>query len=179
MRKFIVAILLSTFQCYAQSLPPLKGTDLISGKTFEHNWKDSKKGSVLVFLSSSCPCSHAHIGHLIDLSKTYPDIQFIGIHSNANEAVFEAEKYFKSLNLPFPVIQDHSLEWANRLKANRTPHAFLLNPGTQLLYQGGVSSSSNPEKADSLYLNITLKKFLSGEKIETTNTRVLGCPIAR
>ena len=46
-------------------------------------------------------------------------------------------------------------------------------------YQGGVTSSADPEKADSFYLKVTLKKFLAGEKIESSRTRVLGCQIAR
>jgi hypothetical protein len=179
MKMLVVSLFFLSLQCFAQNLPPIKATDLISGKTLEYSWSESKKGSVLVFLSSSCPCSHAHIGHLIDLAKTHPEMKFIGVHSNANEIVHESEKYFKSLNLPFPVIQDNSTEWADRLKAYRTPHAFVVTAEGKLAYQGGVTSSADPEKADSFYLKVTLKKFLAGEKIESSRTRVLGCQIAR
>jgi hypothetical protein len=179
MKMLVISIFFFSFKCFAQKLPPIKATDLISGKTLEYSWDESKKGSVLVFLSSLCPCSHAHIGHLIDLAKTYPEMKFIGVHSNANETQSDSEKYFRSLNLPFPVVQDNSTEWADRLKAYRTPHAFVVTPGGQLAYQGGVTSSADPEKADSFYLKVTLRKFLAGEKIESSRTRVLGCQIAR
>ena len=179
MKMLVISVLFLTLQCFAQSLPSINATDLVSGKTLQFSWSESKKGTVLVFLSSSCPCSHAHIGHLIDLAKIYPEMKFIGVHSNANETVIESEKYFKSLNLPFPVIQDNSSEWADRLKAYRTPHAFVVTSKGELAYQGGVTSSADPEKADSFYLKVTLKKFLAGEKIESSRTRVLGCQIAR
>lgn len=179
MKKLVLLIFLMSLQCFAQSLPSINATDLISGKTLQHNWSESRKGSVIVFLSSSCPCSHAHIGHLIDLAKTFPDLNFIGVHSNANESFADSEKYFKSLNLPFPVIQDNSSEWADRLKAYRTPHAFVVTTEGDLAYQGGVTSSADPKNADSYYLKVTLKKFLAGERIESSRTRVLGCQIAR
>jgi hypothetical protein len=179
MKMLVTLIFFLCFQCFAQSLPSIKAIDLVSGKTLQHSWNEAKNGSVLVFLSSSCPCSHAHIGHLIDLAKAYPEMKFIGVHSNANESVIDSEKYFKSLNLLFPVIQDDSTKWADRLKAYRTPHAFIVTTKGELAYQGGVTSSADPEKADSFYLKVTLKKFLAGEKIESSRTRVLGCQIAR
>lgn len=165
--------------CFAKSLPPIKATNITTGNVFEYDWSEAKKGTVLVFISSTCPCSNAHIGHLVDLTQANPDIKFIGIHSNANESLVESQKYFKSLNLPFPVIQDHEAEWADRLKAYRTPHAFLITPLGSLAYQGGITSSANPERADSFYLKVTLKKFVAGEKVENSRTRVLGCQIAR
>ncbi len=151
----------------------------MSGAILEHHWAESKKGSVLVFLSAQCPCSHAHIGHLSELAKTNPEIKFIGVHSNANETKAESERYFRSQKLPFPVIQDEASEWADRLKAHRTPHAYLVTPEGNLAYQGGVTSSADPAKADSFYLKVTLKKFLGGEVIESSRSRVLGCQIAR
>lgn len=179
MKVLIFSLLIFGLECFAQDLPAISSTDLITGKIFNYNWSESKKGTVLVFLSSSCPCSHAHIGHLNDLSKTYSEIKFIGVHSNANESIDVSAKYFKSLKLSFPVIQDNLTEWADRLKAYRTPHAFIITSEGKLVYQGGVTSSANPEKADSFYLKVTLKKFLGGEKLESSRTRVLGCQIAR
>lgn len=179
MRMLMLSFFLLNLQCFAQELPVVKATDLISGQPLEHRWSDAKKGTVLVFLSSTCPCSHAHIGHLKDLATAHSEIRFIGVHSNANENVRESEKYFRALKLPFPVIQDQASEWADRLRAHRTPHAFLISTHGQLLYQGGVTSSSHPEEADSFYLKVTLKRFLAGEKIESSKTRVLGCQIAR
>ena len=179
MKRLLSTLFLILLNCTAQALPLLKGTDLTHGTAFEHNWNGNNNPTVVVFLSSSCPCSMAHIDHLITLAKDFPQVKFIGVHSNANESQEEAQKYFQSLDLPFPVIQDNSSEWADRLKAYRTPHAFLISPSGEILYQGGVTSSADPKKADAFYLKVTLKNILSGKKIENTHTRVLGCQIAR
>lgn len=153
--------------------------DLLTGKLLEHKWSEAPRGTVLVFLSSVCPCSNSHVAHLSELSQAFPEIKFIGIHSNADESKETAESYFRKLNLPFPVIQDNQSEWAERLKAYRTPHSYLISPVGDITYQGGVTSSADPKRADSLYLKVTLKKYLAGEKIEGSRTRVLGCQIAR
>lgn len=172
-------LMLCSSSVLAAALPPLNGLDLISEKTLTINWQDNKKGSVIVFLSSQCPCSNAHIEHIIDLKKTFPDIHFYGIHSNVNEALEKSKSYFKQKLLPFPVIKDNSSEWADRLKAFRTPHAYLITPEGTVAYQGGVTSSADPAKADSFYLKVILKKFLTGQKIDQSRSRVLGCEIAR
>jgi thiol-disulfide isomerase/thioredoxin len=165
--------------CFAKPLPPLKGINLLTGESLELEWRDHKKGVVLVFVSSTCPCSNSHIPHLIKLSLDFPEFKFLGIHSNKNESQTEAQVYFQSKSLPFPVIRDHNLEWADRLKALRTPHAYLINPKGEILYQGGVTSSADAEKADSFYLKVTLKNYLLGKKIDKSKSRVLGCQIAR
>jgi hypothetical protein len=165
--------------CFAESLPSIQAMDLRTGETLKHDWKDEKKGTVVIFLSSLCPCSNGHINYISELSKEFPDVKFIGMHSNTNESIDTAKEYFKSKELPFPVFQDHSTEWADRLKAFRTPHAFLITPEGKVVYQGGVTSSADPKRADSFYLKVTLKKFLAGEEIESSRTRILGCQIAR
>ena len=165
--------------CFAKPLPPLQGVNLLTSESLTLEWSHHKKGVVVLFLSSSCPCSNSHIPHLIKLSEDFPQFQFVGIHSNKNESQTDAELYFKSKNLPFPVLRDNNLEWANRLGALRTPHAYLISSEGEVLYQGGVTSSGEAEKADSFYLKVTLKKYLLGEKIEQSKSRVLGCQIAR
>jgi hypothetical protein len=179
MKIMVILFLCLVSHCFAKSLPPINAMDLNTGKTKQYQWNDAKKGSVVVFLSGQCPCSNAHVKHLVELSQQFPDIKFIGIHSNANESVIESKEYFRSKNLAFPVFQDNSSEWADRLKAYRTPHAFLIDPEGKLVYQGGVTSSADPERADSFFLKVTLKKFIAGDKITNARSRVLGCQIAR
>jgi len=180
MKLFLSSILiLIAPYCFAKPLPPLEGINLLTNESIKIQWEGPQKAVVVLFLSTTCPCSNSHIPHLIKLSKDFPEFQFVGIHSNKNETKTEAQVYFKSKNLPFPVIEDNNLEWANHLKAMRTPHAYLINSQGEISYQGGVTSSAEAEKADSHYLKVTLKKYLLGKKIEHTKSRVLGCQIAR
>ena len=165
---------------FASPLPLFKAKNLIHQEDISHEWSEKNvKATVLVFLSSSCPCSNSHVQHLKELSQLYTNVKFIGVHSNADETFEEGRKYFSSKDLPFPVVRDVDSEWANRLKASRTPHAYLIDSKGEILYQGGVSSSSQPDKADDLYLKNVLSDFLSDKKIENSQTRVIGCEITR
>ncbi len=142
-------------------------------------WSKSKQGTVVVFLSSICPCSNAHVGYLKSLREEYPNYTFLGIHSNADEKVPEASTYFSSLDFNFPILKDHQSKWANELKAYRTPHAFLIDQKGEILYQGGVTSSSDPKRAEHLYLKEALTLHQKGATIQSSRTRVLGCEIER
>ena len=179
MKAFALVILLFSLHCAAATLPPLVARDLVSGNGLEHNWPAAPQGSVLVFLSSNCPCSNAHIAHLTALAHRFPQVKFIGVHANADESKSESAAYFKAQKLPFPVLQDSGAQWANRLKALRTPHAFVVSASGELLYQGGVTSSAEASKAQEFYLEAALTQLVAGEKITTAKTRVLGCQIAR
>lgn len=177
--KFLILVLIfCSAQGFAQTLPSLEAQNVVTEKIEKVSWQE-KKGTVLVFISSLCPCSNAHISHLKELAQKFTDIQFVGIHSNADEVGKDSKEYFVQQSLPFPVLRDEKSLWANRLKAYRTPHAFLISSTGELIYQGGVTSSADASKADTFYLKEALTQLMEGKKIETTKTRVIGCEIAR
>lgn len=178
MKLLLVLLVFCSAQCLAQALPALEGINIVTEKTTVIDWQE-KKATALVFISSLCPCSNAHIEHLKTLAQKFPDINFVGIHSNADEVAKDSKEYFAQQNLPFPVLRDEKSTWANRLKAYRTPHAFVISPAGAVIYQGGVTSSAEAKKAEHFYLQETLERLLAGKKIETNKTRVIGCEIAR
>ena len=134
---------------------------------------------MIVFLSAKCPCSNSHIEEIKNLSKEYPKYQFIGIHSNADENFPESQSYFKSLDLPFPVIEDEHSKLAVEFKALKTPHAFLISKTGETLYKGGVSSSRDFSASDRKYLREALIDSKAGKKVSTPEGRTLGCVIER
>ncbi|MFW1489827.1 hypothetical protein ACEV9X_23110, partial [Vibrio parahaemolyticus] len=85
-----------------------------------------------------------------------PMFSFIGVHSNADEPIAQAREYFAQLDLSFPVIQDRELKLAEKFRAQKTPHAFLLNNEGEILYRGGVSNSRVAENADRKFLRDAL-----------------------
>ncbi len=89
-------------------------------------------------------------------------------------------QYFKSANLPFPVIKDSNTLLADKFKALKTPHVFvLLNDGTTA-YQGGVSSSRHfDDKTNRKYLREALEDLAALRKVQTPEGRTLGCVISR
>jgi peroxiredoxin len=155
----------------------ITGPDISSGK--ETSVKAVGKGLVVVFLSAVCPCSDSHITELKSLHEAYPDFSFVAIHSNADESAEAAKKYFDQAKLPFSVIQDQKGKWLDQFKALKTPHAFVIKTGGEIVYQGGVSDSHDFSRAQHKFLREALEDVHADHKIRTAEGRTLGCAIAR
>lgn len=155
----------------------LKGRDLMSSQTLEMTARS--RGLVLVFLSSTCPCSDSHVEELAKLSKDFPDLSFYAVHSNQDEPTAAAKLYFEGKKLPFPVIQDDHAVLADRYKAFKTPHVFVLDPKGEILYRGGVSDSAHFARAHTNYLREALLDIQNQRTVKTPEGRTLGCMISR
>ena len=140
---------------------------------------EQKNGTVVIFLSATCPCSDSHISYINELSTKFPKYQFIGIHSNVDEGQKITKEYFSKKNLKFPIIEDQNSDYANKLGASRTPHAYLISKEGHVLYQGGVTNSSKADNASEFYLFDALTAQQNDKKITVNETRVLGCEISR
>ncbi|MBS1970649.1 MAG: redoxin domain-containing protein [Bdellovibrionales bacterium] len=137
------------------------------------------KGTVVVFLSAKCPCSDSHITELKSLFEKYKDFKFVGIHSNVDEDLEFSKKYFVAQALPFPVLQDEKATLADTFKAFKTPHAYVLSPEGEIVFQGGITNSANGKDAKVHYLADALEDIQQGHKIKTASVRTLGCVILR
>lgn len=158
--------------------PEIHGRDLVTGKNIDVV-NLSGKPVALVFLSSFCPCSDSHRPELAKLQKDFPNALIIGVNANADEDLVDAKKYFEKSELPFPVIRDPGSKLANEYKALRTPHAFLFSPQGDLIFQGGVSSTSHFEDSAQKYLREALEDVTAGVPVRTAKARPLGCLIER
>lgn len=160
-------------------IPQLSGKDLTTGKHVQLDLRALTSPSVVVFLSTKCPCSGAHLPALKELSLRFKAFQFIGIHSNTDEDEATSESFFSKAALPFPVIQDKNADLAKRFLALKTPHTFVISPKGELLFQGGIDNSHSPEKASRHFLEEVLTALSKGEKPPLNEARTLGCAIRR
>lgn len=174
---FLFPLFIGVSQVQAELLP-ISGFDLTTGSESSVSIKD-KKALVVVFLSATCPCSNSHITEIDQLAQLYKEFQFVGVHSNANEDKTFSMNYFKKINLPFPVIQDDQFKIADRFKANKTPHSFIVNKEGQYLFQGGVTDSNKIENSSRKYLREALEDLSSNRPTRTASVRTLGCAIDR
>lgn len=162
----------------AVNLSIVDGSDVMD-KSAIHQTAEGKKGIVVVFLSAKCPCSDSHIAEMKSLHKDFPEFAFVAVNSNVDETNELAQDYFKRSALEFPVIKDKNLELADRYKAFKTPHAFVMNNDGKVLYQGGVSSSRQFAMADRKYLRDALTNIQDGKPVAMDEGRTLGCVISR
>lgn len=176
---FIILFVLPTFATLKTAPTNITGKNILTNENFSWSFADKKQALVVVFLSAKCPCSDSHNTELIDLAKTYPQFQFIAIHSNPDESLEHSQFYFSKAQLNFPVLQDDNLKWANTLHAKKTPHAFVINSEGLVLYQGGVSSSNKFQNADKKFLRTALMEISENKPVSTPEGRTLGCSISR
>lgn len=158
----------------------LSGENLAdAGKVHVATVNKDTKGTVVVFLSASCPCSNSHVAGLKELAEKYKEFKFVGVHSNIDENLAVSKMYFSAMAIPFPVIQDDKAVIADAFKALKTPHAYILSPHGEILFQGGVTNSANGKDAQIHYLADALEDLRHDRKIKNTNARTLGCVIMR
>ena len=153
----------------------------IFGEKLQIRANSAQKGTVLIFLSAKCPCSASHEQDLRSLSNEYSKkgFQFLGIHSNSDESLDLTRSHFKASNFSFPVLRDETQTLADAFQAYKTPHAFVLDPGGQLVYQGGVDDSHLAQEAKRHYLKDALIALSTGKKPDPAVARALGCVIKR
>jgi thioredoxin-related protein len=157
----------------------VKGTDYVTEKAI--NATPSKKGQVVIFVSTICPCSASFESEIQRLVNEYgKEFSFIAIHSNKEERYADAKEYFRYVEFPTPVIRDEKLYYANLYGALKTPHAFVISQNGQILYQGGVGESSNGnDHTQELPLRKALSQITKGEAVTTSFSGVFGCSISR
>ncbi|MFZ3230360.1 MAG: redoxin family protein [Pseudobdellovibrio sp.] len=164
-------------------LKEIRAENILTGQIQSVSLIDTKNpknfGTVVIFMSAKCPCSGSHTDIIKELAKKYSDFQFIGIHSNTDEANKITEEYFKKVQFPFAILQDQDAKIADIFKAFKTPHAFLINGKGEVIYQGGVTNSSNASSADKNFLADALADTVAGKPIQTPLGRTLGCVILR
>ena len=174
--------LLATFVAFASAFAlashsTLSAHDALSGKELSVNLRD--RVTAVVFMSARCPCSASHELVLKDLVKEFPEIAFVGIHSNTNETDEESKKHFAESQFPFTVLRDNHALIAQEFGALKTPHVFIVNKDGDVIYSGGITDSHTAKSAKKNYLKDALLSVRAGKNPDPKEVRTLGCVIER
>lgn len=141
-----------------------------------------KKGTILIFVASHCPCSDPHRLLIQSLAQTYKNdgVAFYAIFSNKGENRELAKRFMKQNGWNFDFVIDQNGKLMKNYQAKITPEAFLLNPKGEILYRGAIDDSvSNMGQIKNPYLKTALVQLLSGKKIDPRETPPYGCYIVR
>ncbi len=149
------------------------------------------KPTVVVFLSSRCPCSQSYEQKLGQLAIEFKDkIQFVGIATNLkSKTAEEITAHFAQSPLAFDIIleqklADGRLKYADHpwFKAVNTPHVFVLAPQnteTVVLYQGSIDKKHYADTSENSLLRTTLQEIVANREPTTSVNFSLGCRIER
>ncbi len=140
------------------------------------------KGTVLIFVSSLCPCTDAHrqmVESLLNQNKT-KGIKFYLVFSNKGESTDFIEYFYRSIKWDIPYILDTAGTFLNKYKASHTPQAFVLNSKKEVVYKGPIDDSNlNQGRVDKPYLKNALQDVLADRAVQTPEVTGTGCWIVR
>lgn len=160
----------------------LKGTD---NKYYDKYTYADRYALVLIITCNHCPYSRAYWSRLVRLYKKYEEDNLAIIIINPNDAKQYPEDSFenmkklkKELKLPFPYLLDESQEIAKKLKATRTPEAFVFNSKRKLVYKGAIDDHwENESMVTRVYLEDAIEYTLDGMEPDYTEVPPVGCSI--
>lgn len=140
-----------------------------------------EKGMLLVFISTTCPCSNAYNERMDKIARDYKarGIAFIGINANAKESSADAKRHAAQKRFSFPVLKDKGNKLADVLGAQMTPESFLFDKGHKLIYRGRIDNSKIIDEVKTHDLRNALDAHLSGKPVEKPILKALGCAIQR
>lgn len=159
-----------------QPLPPFEAKAL-SGEPFSLEAATREhKAVVVLFTSTVCPYANYFAAHVRELSESYGPrgVLFVGVNSNNWESREEIADHARERRFAFPIIKDEGHVIADRLGADRTPEAFLVDATGRLRYRGWVKS-----KQESPDLQRALDAVLEGRPVRRPVTKAFGCAVDR
>jgi len=162
------------------TLEDFKLTDT-SGKEQSLSGLKGEKGTVLVFLSAQCPVVKGYNERINQIAADYSakGINFIGINSNATEALDWVKSNATEVGYKFPVLIDKNAVLADKLGAKVTPEVYYFDAKNVLLYHGAIDNDRSGKNITDGYLKVAFDASLSGKKIERTSANAFGCGIKR
>jgi len=149
----------------------------------EHSLKAlmGKNSAVIIFIATRCPVSNGYNERMEKLAQDYKakGITLIGINSNVTEPASEVKSHAAEKHLSFTILKDDGNKIADRLGANHTPEAYVIDAGGKLVYHGRIDNSQNTANITSNDLRDALDAILAGKPIQKTTSLAFGCSIKR
>lgn len=157
----------------------------IDGKRRSIESSRGEKGTLVLFSCNHCPVVIGYETRIAKLLNEYKDkgIGVIVINSNDAEAIEDdslenMKVRAKERGFEFPYVMDDTSDVARAFGATKTPEAFLFDKDLKLAYYGAIDDSPrDADAAESHYLKDAMDALIAGRKIETPETRAVGCSI--
>jgi peroxiredoxin len=157
-------------------LPPAQG-----GAPVSLYGSGSARATLLLFLSSECPCSTGYGSRVAKLAGDYEPqgVRVLGIVSGAGESPAAIARHASAAGLRFPILRDAGNVVADRLEARVTPEVYLLDSRCVLRYHGRIDDNRVEADVRTHDLRNALDALLAGKLPPEPNKTAFGCAIAR
>jgi peroxiredoxin len=148
----------------------------------------NQKGAIVVFTCNHCPYSVKYEDRIMNLHETFGPQGYPVVAINPNDPAVQPEDSFEGMverakekGFKFPYVFDEAQTTALAYGARRTPHVFVLSKqkkGFVVEYIGAIDDNPNDAAAVGVaHVSNAVRALLSGDKVETTFTKAIGCTI--
>lgn len=142
-------------------------------------------GTLVAFWCNHCPVVKAYKTRLVKLAEAYgpKGIGVIAVNANdpgkaSGDSLVGMVKDAKKFGYNFPYVVDDGSVLAKALGASKTPHVFLFDAESTLVYVGGIDDSmKSPDEVRTPWLKNAMESLVNGKKPELQKTRAFGCSI--
>lgn len=146
--------------------------DILTGKTVMIDPQSSQKGTVLLFLSPSCPCTNNSLAEIREQAARYQSqgFKFYGINVDLNSAAKNRKAFYRAAQIGFPILHDTELKIARQLNIKLMADSVVLRPDQSVAYRGGIKT----EKDEFLLFN-ALNEISQGQTVSKPVGEGMGC----
>jgi thioredoxin-related protein len=153
-----------------------------------------QKGTLVIFSCNTCPFVIGNGEKSEGWQNRYPGIgelcSQLGVEMvliNSNVAKREKGDSMEDMKLQYNdehysgyYLLDKNAVMADSFGAQTTPHVFLFNSSSKLVYKGAIDDNVNRKDAvERDYLIDALNNMVNGNRIEPSTTKNIGCSIKR
>ncbi len=155
------------------------------GEYLSLNDVKGENGLLVIFSCNTCPWVIRWEDRYVTITEKYKNkgIGVIAINSNEDQfenkdSIEEMRKHARNNNYNFPYVQDFGSKMAYAFGATRTPHIFLFDKNNKLVYRGAIDDNAkSAKKVDEPFLSNAIEAIISGNPIQVSSTKALGCSI--
>lgn len=161
-------------------IPDVAFTDL-AGKS--HRLSDSRKGTVIIMTSATCPVSKRYASSVAELNKEIASqgLTLLLVNPLASEKPEEIKAQLAAAGLTATYVHDKEKALAGALQARTTTEVFLLDAARTLVYRGALDDqygiNYNLDAPKHSYLRDAVAALLRGEKPFVQATAAPGCEL--
>lgn len=137
---------------------------------------------VLVFLANHCPVVTQYEDRIIELANAYKgkSVKVVGVSVNKNESdrLPAIKERVKERGYNYVYGYDASQKMGKEYGATATPQFYVLDKARTIRYTGALDDNGIETKVSKTYVKDAVDALLSGETIEVTETKAIGCGIS-
>lgn len=147
--------------------------------TAGQNW------TVVVFVGAECPLVRKYVPRLNELRARFdsPEVGWLAVASNSQDSLADLAGWARATQCRLTLVKDPDARLADRLGAERTPEAFVLDSAGRVHYRGRIDDQfgqdfnrPRPNRED---LTLAVESLVAGRAVELPNTPAIGCRIGR